>query len=275
MDGEPAPFAKGSGRLELAEAIVNHPLAARVMVNRIWMHHFGRGIVATPSNFGVTGERPTHPELLDYLAARFIENHWSMKAMHREIMLSAAYQLSARAVEADPDNKLLSHRTIRRLEIEPLRDALLYVSGALDEKLGGPPEEFSNPANRRRTVYSRIRRSIYVCTSGTGGLDRTLQLFDFPDPAISGDQRIDTNVPLQGLFFLNSEMVMSHAQLLAKRLAADGPDDTARIHKAYRLLYGRPPKDAELKLGLEFLQSAPWPQYAQTLLSAGEFYYVH
>jgi cytochrome c553 len=277
---ESGAFHKGSGRLELAEAIVRHPLAARVMVNRIWMHHFGRGIVGTPSNFGAMGERPTHPELLEYLASRFIENHWSMKAIHREIMLSATYQLSARENEADPDNKLYSHASVRRLEIEPLRDSLLYVSGALDEKLGGPPQEFTDPANRRRTLYSRIRRSIYVCTSGTGGLDRTLQLFDFPDPTISGDQRINTNVPLQGLFFLNSEIVMSQAERLAKRLAAAGPDNTARIRKAYQLLFGRPAKDAEVKLGLEFLlvgqaDSLPvWQQYAQVLLSSGEFYHV-
>ena len=139
--GEPAPFSKGSGRLELAEAIVRHPLSARVMVNRIWMHHFGRGIVATPSNFGVTGDRPTHPELLDYLAARFVENHWSIKALHREIMLSATYQLGAQYAEpndaADPENKLLWRANLRRLEVEALRDSLLFVSGALDETIRG------------------------------------------------------------------------------------------------------------------------------------------
>jgi cytochrome c553 len=285
--GEPAAFTKGSGRLELAQAIVRHPLAARVMVNRIWMHHFGRGIVGTPSNFGVGGERPTHPELLDYLAGRFIENHWSMKAMHREMMLSATYQLGTQFVEAnesaDPDNKLFWRGNRRRLDAEEIRDSLLFVSGALDQSLGGPPQELSSAANTRRTVYARIRRSVYACTSGTGGLDRTLQLFDFPDPSISVDQRGHTNVPLQGLFFLNSELVMRQADLLAKRLTGSD-DDRARIQQAYRLLFGRPAKESEVQLGIDFLQEAqrnspadvsPWQQYAQVLLSSNSFYYVN
>ena len=286
--GEPAPFSKGSGRLELAEAIVRHPLSARVMVNRIWMHHFGRGIVATPSNFGVTGERPTHPELLDYLAGRFIENHWSIKALHREIMLSATYQLGAHHSEpnysTDPENKLLWRANLRRLEVEALRDSLLFASGALDETLGGPPQELESSENKKRTVYSRIRRSAYMCSSGTGGLDATLQLFDFPDPHISGDQRSNTNVPLQGLFFLNSELVMSQAELLARRLTTSGhEDDAAGIQKAYRLLFGRSAKDTEVQLGLDFLKEArrnpaegasAWQQYAQVLLSSSSFYYV-
>src|SRR5207248_1617712 len=138
---------KGSGRLEIAEAIVKHPLAARVIANRIWMRHFGRGIVATPSNFGTAGERPTHPELLDYLANRLIENRWSMKALHREIMLSAVYQLSAhREDDSDPDNQWFARANVRRLDVESLRDSLLYVAGALDETLGGPPLELSSAA---------------------------------------------------------------------------------------------------------------------------------
>jgi hypothetical protein len=285
---DPSPFANGSGRLDLAEAIGRHPLAARVMVNRIWMHHFGRGIVATPSNFGMAGERPTHPELLDYLASRFIESHWSMKAMHREIMLSSTYQLSTEYVEAhdsaDPDNQLFWRANLRRLDAEEIRDSLLLVSGAMDQSLGGAPLELSSAANIRRTVYSRIRRSVYVCTSGTGGLDRMLQLFDFPDPAVSVDQRSHTNVPLQGLFFLNSELVMKQAELLAKRLAASGDNDRDRIQKAYRLLFGRPAKEAEVQLGIDFLKDAQqntpegvpaWQQYAQALLTSNEFYYVN
>jgi cytochrome c553 len=278
--GEVKPFTKGSGRLELAEAIVNHPIAARVMANRIWMHHFGRGIVATPSNFGVTGERPSHPELLDYLASRFIENKWSIKAMHREIMLSATYQLSTQYTDAneaaDPENRLLSRANLRRLEAEALRDSLMFVTGTLDEKIGGPPLELTSANNKKRTVYGRIRR---------GGPDRMLQLFDFPDPALSGDQRIDTNVPTQGLFFLNSDLVMRQSDLLAKRVNADaGADDTAKIHKAYRLLFGRDAKETEVRLGLDFLKEAQpatpegvsaWQQYAQVLLSSGQFYYVN
>ena len=275
--GEPQPFTKGSGRLELAEAILRHPLAARVMVNRIWMQHFGRGIVATSSNFGMMGERPTHPELLDYLASRFIESKWSIKSLHREIMLSATYQLSAQNIPAndaaDPENKLLWRANLRRLDVEALRDSLLFVGGSLDERVGGPPEELTSATNKRRTVYARIRRAALTCTSGTGGLDRLLQLFDFPDPAVSGDQRNDTNVPLQGLFFLNSDLVLSQAELVAKRVT--GSADAARIQKTYNLLFGRPARDAEAQAGLDFLQHASWREYAQALLSSGSFYYVN
>jgi mono/diheme cytochrome c family protein len=272
--GGPASFRNGSGRLELAEAIVRHPLAARVIANRIWMHHFGRGIVATPSNFGMAGDAPTHPELLDYLAGRLIENHWSIKALHREIMLSATYQEDSRGESTDADNKWFSHSNRRRLDVEELRDSLLFVAGALDETVGGPPEELRDPANRRRTIYSRIRRSVYVCNSGTGGLDRMLQLFDFPDPAATADQRSETNVPLQGLFFLNSEFVIEQAGRLAKLLATGG-DDSARIQRAYELLFSRPAKPAEVQLGIDFLRAGPWEQYAQALLSSAAFYYVN
>ena len=276
-DGDPKPFTKGSGRLELAEAIVNHPLSARVMANRIWMHHFGRGLVASPSNFGVTGERPTHPELLDYLASRFVENKWSVKALHREIMLSAAYQLSADYSEPnqsrDPENKYLWRANVRRLEAESIRDSLLFVTGILDERVGGPPEDLASAESKKRTVYGRIRRSP----------DRTLTLFDFPEPTISGEQRSVTNVPLQSLFFMNSDMVWRQANLLAKRLD-DAAADSAKIEKAYRLLYDRSPKPAELERGLKFIDSArrnspegvsEWQRFAQALLSANEFYYLN
>jgi len=276
-DGAPKPFTKGSGRLELAEAIVSHPLSARVMANRIWMHHFGAGIVASPSNFGVTGERPSHAELLDYLAGRFVESNWSMKALHREIMLSNVYQLSADYSDPnqskDPENKYLWRANVRRLEAESIRDSLLFVTGILDERVGGPPEDLASPENKKRTVYGRIRRSP----------DRMLTLFDFPEPVISGEQRSVTNVPLQSLFFMNSDMVWRQANLLAKRLE-DAAADSAKIEKAYRLLYDRSPKPAELERGLKFIESArrnspegvsEWQRFAQALLSANEFYYVN
>jgi mono/diheme cytochrome c family protein len=265
--GEPAPFTNGSGRLELAEAIVRHPLAARVMANRIWMHHFGRGIVTTPSNFGTMGDRPTHPELLEYLAHRLVEKDWSLKAMHREIMLSAAYQLGYEQAEpnatTDPDNKLFWRANLRRLDAEALRDSLLFVSGNLDASCGGPPQELASLENKKRTVYGRIRRSP----------DGMLALFDFPDPTVSGDQRSATNVPLQGLFFLNSDLVWRQAELLVKRLGSEG--DVPKIHRAYRLLYGRQATEAEVQRGLRFLEQGDWRQYAQVLLSAGEFYYLN
>ncbi len=265
--GEPAPFTNGSGRLELAEAIVRHPLAARVMANRIWMHHFGRGIVTTPSNFGTMGDRPTHPELLEYLAHLLVEKNWSLKAIHREIMLSAGYQLGYEQAEpnatTDPDNKLFWRANLRRLDAEALRDSLLFVSGNLDENCGGPPQELTSLENKKRTVYGRIRRSP----------DGMLQLFDFPDPTVSGDQRSATNVPLQGLFFLNSDLVWRQAELLVKRLGSEG--DVPKIHRAYRLLYGRQATEAEVQRGLRFLEQGDWRQYAQVLLSSGEFYYLN
>jgi hypothetical protein len=272
-DGEPMPFTKGSGRLELAEAILRHPLAARVMVNRVWMHHFGRGIADSPSNFGILGERPSHPELLDYLAARFIENKWSIKSLHREIMLSSTYQLSAKQSrlnsEVDPDNRLLWRANLRRLEVESLRDALLFVTGALDERLGGPPQDVEDPQNKKRTVYARIGRSP----------SRMLSLFDFPEPTVSGEQRTVTNVPTQSLFLMNSDVMMRQAEALVKRLGVtdkDGePQKIESIHRAYRILYGRRPEQPELNLALDFLKQGAWHQYAQALLSAGEFYYIN
>lgn len=269
---DPKPFAQGSGRLELAEAIVNHPLTARVIANRIWLQHFGRGIVNTPSNFGVTGERPSHPELLDYLASRLVENNWSIKSLHREIMLSSAYQLSALPVaanmEADPGNVLLWRANVRRLEAEAIRDSLLFVSGTLDERLGGTPRDLNDAANKKRTVYARVRR--------TGG-EGILGLFDFPDPAVSGDQRAVTNVPLQGLFFLNSDLIWREAGRLCERLKTAASDDPARIQNAYRLLFGRPATGAEVRRGLAFLETEKdgWQQYAQVLLSSGEFLYLN
>src|SRR5262249_55892060 len=159
-----------------------------------------------------------------------------------------------------------------RLDVESLRDSLLFVAGALDETMGGPPVELSSPGNLRRTLYARIRRSVYVCSSGTGGLDRMLQLFDFPDPTTSVDHRANTNVPLQGLFFLNSDLVMQQAERLSARLQSAARDDPGRIAAAYEILFSRLPKPAEVELGIEFLKSGKWPQYAQALLSSGAFY---
>ena len=284
-EGEPLLFSEGSGRLELAEAIVRHPLTPRVMVNRIWAHHFGRGIVATPSNFGQTGERPIHPELLDYLATRFVESNWSIKAMHREIMLSTTYQLSSEASEAsdeiDADNRFFSRANNVRLDAEALRDSLLFVAGNLDMKAGGPPSPLSIE-NERRTVYRKVSRA---------KVDHLMALFDFPDPTLTSEQRSTTNVPLQGLFFLNSDLVLRQAQFLAERLRSHGGnDDAARLQYVYPLLYGREATEAEIRLGLEFLnggQTEPgseaaasagatsrWQRYAQVLLVSGEFYFI-
>ncbi len=278
-DADPRPFQNGSGRLELAEAIVSHPLTARVIANRVWMHHFGRGIVASPSNFGVMGERPSHPELLDYLASRLVENKWSLKSLHREIMLASVYQLSSQPMvpnqTADPGNVLLWKANLRRLDAEAIRDSMLFVTGALDERVGGPAQELNGATNKKRTVYARIRRS---------GGEGILGLFDFPDPALSGDQRSVTNVPLQGLFFLNSDLLWREAGRLAERLSGEAASEAARIDRAYRLLYGRAALESEIRRGLAFLRDAatdsgdkaePWRQYAQVLLSSGEFLYLN
>jgi hypothetical protein len=268
----PKHFTKGSGRLELAEGIADpaNPLTARVMVNRIWLHHFGRGIVETPSNFGNMGSRPSNQELLDYLAARLVENGWSVKSIHREIMLSAAYQRSSEDISADisvnqavdPDNRLLWRANWLRMDAETLRDSLLFVAGNLDLQMGGPPAPL-NDKNRRRTVYGFVSRR---------KLDPMLALFDFPNPNNTSEQRVVTNVPLQRLFMMNSGFVEQQAAGLAKRLSGD---DGEHVRQAYRLLYGRPPSPEELQLGVAFVRKSNWTEYARVLLNSNEFEWVN
>jgi hypothetical protein len=273
----PPPFTQGSGRLELARAIAspNNPLTARVLVNRVWQYHFGRGIVGSSSNFGKLGERPTHPELLDHLASRFVASGWSMKALHREILLSATYRMSCDRDEAntavDPANRLLWRMNRQRLDVEAWRDALLAASGELDARLGGPPADIGNSANKRRTLYGKISRH---------HLDSLLRLFDFPDPNITSGARPVTIVPLQQLFVLNSEFMIARARGLAAKLADEEHDDAWRIRTAFLRLFGRPASERDVQMGLAFLRDAekaalsPWEQYAQVLLSANEFTFV-
>jgi hypothetical protein len=271
-EGEPMPFRRGSGRLELAEAIVNpsNPLTARVMVNRIWQHHFGHGIVRTPSNFGSMGEPPSHPELLDFLASRFIESGWSVKAIHRLLLVSNTYGLSARRdprnEQADPDNRLLWRANLRhRLDLEALRDSMLAVSGTLDRTIGGLPEPLGD-VHRRRSLYLTVSRT---------RLDATMALFDFPDANATADERPVTAGPLQGLYFLNSNFVRQQAGALDQRLIKEaGREPHARIERAYQLLYGRPPDAEEIKLGIEYVAKGDgrsWQQYLQALLGSAEF----
>jgi hypothetical protein len=249
-------FSKGSGRLELADAIVDQPISTRVIVNRIWKGHFGTGLVDTPSNFGVNGERPTHPELLEYLAQYFLDHGRSIKALHREILRSAVYQLSAAndAANFDKDsgNRLYWRANRSRLSAEQLRDSVLFVSGTLESKMGGPAIALS-PYSGRRTIYGKVSRY---------RLDEFLQLFDYPSPMQSAEKRFTTNVPLQRLFLMNSDFMQQQAERLAERVIAE-PTDTARITKAYRLIFGRPPTAAELKAGLEFLDAEPMRQYEE------------
>jgi mono/diheme cytochrome c family protein len=279
LGGEGRPFTKGSGRRELAEAIVrkDNPLTARVLVNRIWQHHFGQGLVRTASNFGALGERPTHPELLDHLTTHFLRSGWSIKALHREIMLSATYQQSSRLDahhrDIDADNKFLWRMNRRRLEVEAWRDAMLAVAHRLDGTVGGPSLDLAAANNRRRTVYAIVSRH---------ELNSLLRLFDFPDPNITSSERTVTTVPLQQLFVLNSEFMVANARALVASLCAGSDNDAERVRQAFLRLYGRPVTEPELQLGLAFLASSEvsgsrltrWEQYAQVLLSANEFLYV-
>ncbi|MBK5292354.1 MAG: PSD1 domain-containing protein [Acidobacteriia bacterium] len=270
---EPKPFTKGSGRLELAEAIADkdNPMTARVMANRVWMYHFGRAIAGTPGNFGRLGEAPSHPELLDYLAARLMEQGWSIKALHREIMLSGVYGLGSRTREpnqtTDADNRFYWRANRRRLDVEPMRDTLLLLSGDLDRVAGGEAKPLSDDKNLRRTVYGFVSRR---------QLDGTLSLFDFPNPMSTSDGRIPTATPLQQLYFMNSRFMQARAASLAKRMLDAAPDERGRIRAAYRALFQREPLEQEIRLGLQYLASEKeaWPRYAQALLSANELVFV-
>jgi len=271
------PITQGSGRMQLAKWIASaeNPLTARVMVNRIWQHHFGEGIVRTPNNYGKLGTPPTHPELLDWLAIQFVKSGWSIKAMHRLMMLSAAYQQStvpdAGTGKADPDNLLFGRMNRRRLDAEELRDALLGVTGTLDRTMGGKAiRELETP---RRTLYVMTIRS-----------DRSnyRSLFDAADPSAIVEKRVESTVAPQSLFLLNSPFAMAQTKALTELvLKQPNLDDAGRIDWLYRRLFGRPPKGQEAELGLGVVKdgagidvAAAWEQYCQVLLCANEFIYV-
>jgi hypothetical protein len=282
--GEPAHFASGSGRRELAEAIASpeNPLTARVIVNRMWGLYFGRPLAATASNFGTTGEAPTHPELLDDLTIRFLGSGWSLKWLTRELVLSATYAQSSQAEDnsfaLDPDNRWLSRMPRRRMTVEQWRDSILAASGQFEASVGGRSIDPQNPAEGRRTIYSRSSRL---------ELNRLLAMFDYPDPNVHADKRVETTTPLQKMFVLNSPFMVAQSAALADRLLAAVPDSALaanyqRIDLAYRLLYGRGASDEEMRLGLSFLNdggeggdaSGQWKQYAHVLLAANELLYI-
>jgi cytochrome c553 len=283
-DQQPVRFSNGSGRLDLANAMLEQsgPLMARVIVNRIWKLHFGRGIVETPSDFGTQGERPSHPELLEDLARSFVENGWSLKWLHKEIMLSSAYQQSSRTSDTrDPGNQYFARFPLRRLEVEAWRDTMLAVTGRLDSRVGGEPFDLNQTENGRRTLYGIVVRR---------ELADMLRLYDFPDPVTHSPQRLPTSTALQQLFVLNSPFMLSQARGLfehVQRLETqdkDFSDSThmvdstqRRIRLVYRLLYGRFPNDKELELGRQFVgDGSPeaWQLYCQTLLGSNEFWFV-
>ena len=261
--GEPQRFAQGSGRLELAEAIARQPLAARVFVNRVWKNHFGTGLVDTPSNFGNTGERPTNPELLEHLASNFRRNGQSLKKLHREIMLSAVYQLAAEneptAFAKDSGNRFYWRANRKRMDAEQIRDGIMLVSGNLDPSLGGPSADLA-PGMLRRTVYGKVSRY---------KPDDYLMLWDFPSPLISAEKRFMTTVPAQRLFLMNSDFMQLQAEELAKRVAGEA-NNRERIKKAYRLAYGRDATEAEITLGVEYLKSEPLTEYEERKKKAAE-----
>lgn len=272
--GQPVEFKQGSGRLDLAEAIVqrNNPLTARVIVNRVWGQLIGQALVGTPSNFGSLGDAPSHSDLLDDLAVRFMEAGWSLKWLQREIVLSASYQQGSQIDPAkqalDAANRLLGRMNRRRLTVEAWRDSILAIAGRLDSRIGGPSMEPQDPKERRRTLYSQVSRL---------KLDSMLAMFDFPDPNVHSERRSETITPLQKLFTLNSPFMLQQAESLAEQLVMASQDDGSRIDAAYRQAFAREPTAAEKQLGMEFLatcgeadETRRWTQFAQVLFASNE-----
>jgi hypothetical protein len=248
---ERKPFTQGSGRLELARAIASkgNPLTARVFVNRVWLEHFGKGLVRTPSDFGIRGDRPTHPELLDYLAVEFMQNGWSIKRLHRMIMLSATYQqsseASSKALGADADNKWLSHQNRQRLDFEAMRDSLLFAGGQLDRTVGGRSVDIlSQPFSHRRTVYGFVDRQ---------NLPGTFRAFDFASPDQHAPMRFSNTVPQQALFMMNSPFVVEQARALAAKGAGLSPAE--HVKALYETAFARRPTADEVEMGVRFVQS--------------------
>jgi mono/diheme cytochrome c family protein len=305
LTGERAPSfdARTSGRLELACWLVqpDHPLTSRVMVNRLWRWHFGHGIVRSTDNFGTLGELPSDQLLLDWLASRFVEGRWSIKAMHRSIMLSSTYQMSAnadpKACEADPENRLHGRANVRRLEAEAIRDALLAVGGVLDKSQGGSMLHVKNReylfdhTSKDTTNYDSRRRSLYLPVIRNNVYD-VFQLFDFPDPAVPGGDRATTTVAPQALFMMNSELTMKICDHLVESLLKEaGLDDAGRVRRLYLKAYGREATDAETARAIALVRAVDhamqkrepnldrrrllaWSALCQVIVSANEFVYV-
>ncbi len=300
--GKPMFDGKGSGRLELARTVIDptNPLVARVIVNRLWKHHFGEGIVRSTDDFGLQGQLPTHPELLDWLATEMVEKKWSLKTMHRLMLLSTAYRQSskatpataAKAVTADPQNKLLHRQNVKRLEAEAIRDSILAVSGRLDPKMEGPgvlphltdhqvgrgrPASGPLDGDGRRSVYLQVRRNF---------ISPMFTAFDYPTPFTTIGRRTVSNVPAQALVMLNNPFVIQQAELWAKRvLAAPNLKPEERVSQMYLSAFGRLPTKDELATATEFvLEQAKeygkpdhpkaWADLAHVLLNAKEFIFV-
>ena len=278
------PFANGSGRLELAEAIAadTNPLTARVIVNRVWGWHFGQALVRTPSDFGVRSDPPTHPELLDWLTKRFLEDGWSLKKLHKRILISSTYQQVSSAppaaFQADPENRWLAHQNRRRLDFEGMRDSLLVAAGQLDPKMFGKSVDlFAAPFTKRRTVYASIDRQ---------NLPGTFRAFDFASPEQHTPQRFQTTVPQQALYLMNSAFVAERARAVVSREeVAKAGDPAAKVAAIYRAILSRTPTVEETSLSIAFAEEAgrakvtgnqltAWEQYAQVLMLGNEFLFV-
>ncbi len=286
-----------SGRLQLAEWLTqpDHPLTSRVMVNRIWRNHFGRGIVPSVDNFGRLGEAPTNQPLLDWLALRFIEKQWSIKAMHREMMLSNTYQMSSaldkKAIEADPENSLLWRMPRRRLEAEAIRDGVMAASGGLTLKTGGTILTYgdrayvANTEKRGVVDYDRPIRAVYLPVVRSG-LYEVFGAFDLPDPTTSNGDRDSTVVAPQALFMMNSSVILTHSKSMADSLLADKTlDNQGRIRNAYERALSRPPTPQEIDGALTFIgsiakdwqgnEAKAWQSFCKSLLATNEFIYLN
>ncbi len=257
--GTRSPFRSGSGRLELAQSIVSpfNPLTPRVIVNRVWMHHFGEGFVTTPDDIGNQSEPPSHPELLDYLAAKFMTDGWSLKKLHRSIMLSNTYQQGSednpRYAQQDPQNRLLWRANIHRLEFEAMRDSILAIGGVLDLKMYGRPVNLGEqPYSRRRTIYGNVDRR---------NLPEVYNQFDFANPDVTTGKRYETIVPQQALFMMNNPLVVEQARNLVNQKAfTDCADAASRIAYLYEHIFQREPTDVELQLAAAFITDSPAPE---------------
>ena len=288
-----------SGRRQFAEWLVDpqHPLTSRVFVNRVWCWHFGKGLVRTTDNFGLLSEAPSHPELLDWLAQRFVADGWSLKSLHRLILNSSTYQQASTPVAdtllRDPENRLFSRAEVRRLEAEAVRDSLLAVSGQLDKTIGGSQltvknrDYFFDHTSKDLTNYDSRRRALYLPIVRNNVFEQ-FQLFDFPDPAVSSSRRATTVVAPQALMLLNSDFVMKCAADCADRILASATNDDQRLKQLYLLMYGREPTENECRDDLAFLSVAvrttgtdnaqaprqAWSALCQVAFAASEFIYV-
>ena len=274
---KPVPFQRGSGRLELADAITgeSEALVARVIVNRIWTHHFGFGLVRTPSNFGMQGELPTHPELLEYLASELVRHEWDLKWLHRLIVNSSTWRQLSNSRETpvtmDPENRLLWRMNRRRLDVEMWRDAVLVSSASLRSQIGGPAENIDAAINFRRTVYGKIARR---------ELNVMMRTYDFPEPTSHSPRREPTTTPLQQLYVLNAPLFRAHSSRLvglSKKL-----ENEDRIALMYLRLFGRTPTSEEVSIGQAFVNSSgeqpndpeSWTDYVHSLMGLNEFFYL-